>query len=186
MNSKQALQKIRVMLGMETEAEAVNVELAEVELLDGTIVKVEGDLAEGKALFVITEEGDIPAPEGTHETKDGLLISVGADGVITSVEEKPEPAIPLISDVVSAEEMSEEEVSNETDYSNELIGAIAELIKPLNEKIEAIEGKFSTLDTDFNKFRNEPAAPKVSNNTFSTQENNKNARLEAIASLRKK
>ena len=178
MTANEAIKKIRVMLGMETEAEVKSVELAEVALVDGTIVKVEGDLAEGKALFVVSEEGDIPAPEGIHETADGMLISVNADGVITSVVEKVEET----EASVEKEEMSDE-ASN---FSDEMIGAIAELIKPLNDKISAIEGKFSSLNKDFDAFRNEPAGEKVSNNYFSSEKTNtKDARLEMLASLRK-
>ena len=93
MNASDALTKIRVMLGMEPEVEATSVELAEATLADGTVVKVEGELAEGKALLVVTEEGEIPAPEGIHETSDGKLITVDAGGVITAIEEKPEEVV---------------------------------------------------------------------------------------------
>ena len=85
MTAQEALYKIRVMLGVEDtskevstepEAETSNIELAETTLVDGTKVKVEGELAEGKQLLVETPEGDIPAPAGVHETSDGLLIEV--------------------------------------------------------------------------------------------------------------
>lgn len=179
MNSKQALQKIRIMLGMETEAEAVQVELAEVELLDGTIVKVEGDLTEGKALVVATEEGDIPAPEGVHQTKDNKLITVDSEGMITKIEEA--------ATEVENEEMEAEEVAEESTYSDELIGAVAELIKPLNDKINLLSKKFSALNNDFDMFKDEPAAKKITNNTFNKEElKNENNRLVALASMRRK
>ena len=178
MTANDAIKKIRVMLGMETEAEAKSVELAEVALVDGTIVKVEGELAEGKALFVVSEEGDVQAPEGVHETTDGMLISVNSEGLITSIEEKATEE----EAQVEQEEMSDES----TNFSDEMIGAIAELIKPLNEKISAMEAKFSSLNEDFDTFRNEPAGEKVTNNYFSSEKTNtRDARLEMIASLRK-
>jgi hypothetical protein len=72
MTAHEALGKIRVMLGLEevesettvveTKTETTNIELAEATLLDGTIVKTEGEFEVGKQLFVVTEEGDIPAP----------------------------------------------------------------------------------------------------------------------------
>ena len=40
---------------------------AEAMLADGTMISYEGELAEGTAVFVVTEEGEsVPTPEGTH------------------------------------------------------------------------------------------------------------------------
>lgn len=181
MTTKEALNKIRVMLGVQvgTDSEAVKVEYRQVaELLDGTLVAYEGELGEGTALFVVTEESNIPAPEGVHETKDGKLLTVDNQGIITSVEE-----VEATEEAPVEEAMSDE---NGTEFSNELIGAIAELIKPLNAKINAIESKFSSLNSDFNSFKNEPGAAKVKDNTFSSIKDKKDARLEALANLRKK
>lgn len=177
MNAKKAIETIKLMLGMETEAEAVEVSLAEVELVDGTIVKTEGELATGAKLLVATPDGDIPAPEGVHETKDGMLVQVDAEGTIVSVEEKESEEAPV------EEAMSDESGS----FSDEMIGAIAELIKPLNDKLAAMESKFSSLNNEFNTFRDEPAGEKVTNNYFQSEETiNKNERLDAIRALRNK
>ena len=65
--------------------------MAEATLVDGTEVYTEGELEPGAILFVRAGEGadeDPFAPEGIHETTDGLLITVGASGEITNVEEK--------------------------------------------------------------------------------------------------
>ena len=63
-------------------------EFGELTLVDGTIIKYEGDTpAEGLPLIVVTPEGEVPAPDGVHETDSGLLIST-KDGVIVSIEEK--------------------------------------------------------------------------------------------------
>jgi hypothetical protein len=154
MNASDALTKIRVMLGMEPEVEATSVELAEATLADGTVVKVEGELAEGKALLVVTEEGEIPAPEGIHETSDGKLITVDAGGVITAIEDKPEEVV---------EEMAAEEPAAKS-YDEDFLGQIAGLISPINDRIAAIEARFSALDNDFHQFRDEPAAGRIKNN----------------------
>lgn len=165
MNAFEALTKIRVMLGMEPEADVQSVELAEVSLVDGTVVKVEGELAEGKALLVVTEEGDIPAPEGIHETSDGKLITVDANGVISAIEDKPvEEAEQAMSDVESTEAEVEVPAGANGSYGDELVAQLAGLISPLSDRLEAIEAKFSALNTDFHQFRNEPAAAPVKNN----------------------
>ncbi len=60
----------------------------ELTLVDGTIIKYEGDApAIGSALVVVTAEGEVPAPDGVHETDSGLLIQTEG-GVITEIEEK--------------------------------------------------------------------------------------------------
>jgi len=89
MTANEAIKKIKVMLGVEQVVETVETEiqLAEATLVDGTIVKVEGEFEVGKQLLVVTVEGDIAAPEGIHETTDGLLVTVDAQGVITNLEE---------------------------------------------------------------------------------------------------
>lgn len=58
-------------------------------LADGTkiLTKEEGEFKEGQALFVIDEEGkEVPAPEGEHTTKSGIVIVVDAEGVIKGVK----------------------------------------------------------------------------------------------------
>jgi len=82
MTKEEAINKIRILLGAETKTEA----FAQATLVDGTEVSVEGDFEVGKSLSVVTEEGNIPAPEGTHETTDGALVTVDESGVITSIE----------------------------------------------------------------------------------------------------
>ena len=192
MNATEALTKIRVMLGLDAEAEVKSVELAEATLVDGTVVKVEGELAEGKSLFVVTEEGDIPAPAGTHETTDGMLVSVNADGVITAIEEKPEE--------VEAQEMSDVEASDAAvevaegangGFNEDFLAQIAGLISPLQEKLDAMEQRYQTLSAEFSSFKDEPAADRITNNLKIGTEDVKShnarqeQRMKALLELRK-
>lgn len=169
MNAKKAIETIKVLLGMETPVETVEVSLAEVELVDGTLLKVEGELEVGKSIMVVSEEGESPAPEGIHETTDGKLIKVNSEGVIESIEEKAEESAP----------------ETEMNFSDEMIGAITELIRPLNEKIQRMEEQYGKLNTEFTSFKNEPVGEKVTNN-YSSKKETKDARLEMLASLRNK
>ena len=92
MKVNEVISKLRVMLGAETEevtVETVEQKFAEATLIDGTVVTTEGEIAEGAILKVVVEEGEAPfAPEGMHETQEGLLITVGENGEILSIEEK--------------------------------------------------------------------------------------------------
>jgi hypothetical protein len=52
----------------------------EAKLADGiTIIKWEGPLAEGTSVMVVSESGEVPAPDGEHELQDGRKITVEND-----------------------------------------------------------------------------------------------------------
>lgn len=185
MTANEALGKIRVMLGLneveldETKVvgdasvettEDNNLQLASATLLDGTIVKVEGEFEVGKQLVVETEEGDLPAPLGNHETTDGLIVSVDEAGVITSIEE-----------VVVEEEQKEE-------FSNDLINELVNTLKPSLDKIEELSNDIKTLKGEFMEFKDEPAGAKVYNNLddYKKRENDLiNGRISKLIELRK-
>jgi uncharacterized protein YbaR (Trm112 family) len=65
--------------------EEVKAEYMEATLTDGTIVKYD-KLEVGAALTVITVEGEVPAPDATHELENGTLITT-KDGLITEIVE---------------------------------------------------------------------------------------------------
>jgi hypothetical protein len=163
MNAFEALTKIRLMLGLEAEAEVKSIELAEITLVDGTVVKVDGELAEGKALVVVTEEGEIPAPEGIHESSDGKLITVDAEGMIVAVEDKPVEEVEQEMEAVSEQPKSN---SEEVSFSENFLAQVAGLISPISERLDAIEAKFSGLTSEFQEFSAQPAADKITNNLY--------------------
>lgn len=190
MNAIEALTKIRVMLGMESEAETKSVELAEATLVDGTVVKVEGELAEGKNLFVVTEEGDIPAPEGIHETADGMLVTVDANGVIAAIEEKPVEA--EVEQEMSEDAPEAVEGPQANDFSqDDFLAQVAGLIAPLQEKIDQIGAQYDSLKHEFSSFKDEPAAERITNNlTMSTEaikghSDRQDKRYETLLEMRK-
>jgi hypothetical protein len=59
----------------------------EAKLADGiTIVSWDGELVQGNVLYVIGEEGRVPAPIGEHTFEDGTVVVVGnAEGMIQEV-----------------------------------------------------------------------------------------------------
>ena len=176
MTAQEALYKIRVMLGVEDtskevstepEAETSNIELAETTLVDGTKVKVEGELAEGKQLLVETPEGDIPAPAGVHETSDGLLIEVDEQGVIVSITEP------------TAEAEASEEGFNE-----DVVGQIVGGLKPM---FDDLQNQINTLKGEFSEFKDEPATERIKNNLNELnrmEQSVVDARLRKIMELR--
>lgn len=193
MNVQTAISKLRVMLGAATEEvkEVAETKMAEATLVDGVEVYTEGELQAGAILFVRAGEGadsDPFAPEGKHETTDGLIITVGESGEITNIEEKSGEE----ESVSEAEESFEEEevvVEEKKEFDVEgLLEGIAGMLEPYTEEIKELKEELSVLTSRFNEVADEPAAKKVSN-TFSQEKINKQstseARFERLVALRK-
>ena len=203
MTINDAITKLRVMLGAEEPVQEVKdeaiVTMSEAELVDGTIVMTEGELVPGAILYVQVAEGDAPfAPEGQMETTDGLIITVGANGEVISIEEKTPAAEPVAdqpADAPVAEQMAdevvvEEEVKKEDTAFNaeELLVGVAEILKPYTEKIEALSTELSTLQERFNEVADLPAAAPVKRNFMEdarAQKQVAEARLAKLAQIRR-
>ena len=129
MNSKEVIHEIRTLLGFSEEPKA-EIEMASAMLVDGTEIQWEGELAVGVAIFVVTNEGLVPAPDATHEVEGGMLVTTEG-GLVTEIVEP-------------AEEVEVEAKEFATMEAFEI--AVAELkaaIADLNSKVEKYGEKFS-------------------------------------------
>ena len=165
MTATNAIQKIRVLLGVE---ETVAIAMASEVLVDGTEVKVEGELEVGKALVVVTTEGDIPAPAGIHMTESNKLITVDEAGVITQIEEVTAEATEEVVEEVKVEmeeevtvEVENEEEEIEVELQEEMIIKIVEAMKPYFEEIKELKEKVIEMEGNFNKFSKAPATKPI-------------------------
>lgn len=190
MTANQAIQKIRVLLGAEEEV-VVDTAMASDRLVDGTEVMVEGDFEVGKALFVVTTEGNIPAPAGVHQLESGSLVTVDEAGVIAQIEEvAPETAEEEVEiEIAMEEEKKEEEVMEEVieeemeEKEEEMIVKIVEAMKPYFEEIKELKEKVVEMEGKFQKFSKEPAAKPIKKAEAFTA--NKMSAVERIATIRK-
>jgi hypothetical protein len=152
------------------------------KLVDGTAIKVSGEgLVEGAKVVVVTEEGEIPAPDGVHELEDGTKVET-KDGIIAKIEEA----------VAEAEgempEMEGPEVEIEVKKEEEMYELVKEFVAKMGEKIKNMEEQMSSLSSDFNSFKKEPAAKKIADGKtekFNKTDDYIDSKLEAIAALRK-
>ena len=143
--------------------EEVKTNFAEAQLADGTKITsmTEGPFEVGQELHVITEEGQhVIAPEGSHTTDSGIVITVNESGSITGVkypdqegegsleeaskEEMSEESTEEVSEVEEKTELAEEDLAEhdeeETqmeDIREEVIAAIAEVVMPEMEGLKA-------------------------------------------------
>ena len=190
MNVTELMSKIKVMLSKDT-MEVVEQKFMEAELVDGTKVSTEGELEVGSTLSVVAEDGSLtPAPSAMHETTDGLLITVGENGVVEAIEE------PATDEVVEEEVVEEalEEVAVEVPVEEELVPAteellsgIADIIAPFTEEIATLKEEVVALKAKFSEFSDEPASKPITR-TFAEQSAAKEvvalARLERLAKIR--
>jgi hypothetical protein len=166
MNFKSKLNSVRYLLGL-----AINLE--QYKLLDGTIVEAEV-FEVGYPLFVIDETGARSiAPEGNHETQE-YKISVDAEGIITSIEEKEmeteeEVEVPSEDTVeveVEMEGITEPVIPQLTpeDIQSLINGQIEPLylvIEEMAKELTTIKESMVAMQEKYSKFSKAPAAEKI-------------------------
>ena len=80
MTSKEAIKRIMNILSFSTE------KFYESKTEQGVAMKMEDELEVGKVLYVVTDEGMIPAPSGTHKMEDGTEIEVDEMGSVSKIK----------------------------------------------------------------------------------------------------
>jgi hypothetical protein len=107
----------------------VEEKFGEAILVDGTIVKWEGDLVEGAALVVVLPEGEVAAPDGVHELEDGTIIET-AGGLVVSIQAVGE----------------EVEVEEDNEFTTEMLDGLIE--KALAKYAEAFTTSLEAVNAD--------------------------------------
>ena len=79
MNTKDTLNKVRAVLGIE-------VKLEQMKLENGAILEAEKFEA-GAEIFVVADEERVAMPVGEYETEDGMMIIVSEEGIIAEIKE---------------------------------------------------------------------------------------------------
>tara|TARA_R110002167_G_scaffold47466_2_gene140557 strand:+ start:718 stop:1857 length:1140 start_codon:yes stop_codon:yes gene_type:complete len=139
----------------ESETEVVETEetnFAESTLVDGTIVKWEGELIEGTAIIVVLPEGEVAAPDGTHELADGTILET-AGGLVVSVTEGA-GEIATEDNEFTAEQLSEmleKAMSNYAKEFNEQLEAVVTENKNLSTELSEMKANKEDLKSEFSK-----------------------------------
>ena len=197
MTISDAISAVRVMLGEEpkkvdvkqTEAdEKKEVKLATDVLVDGTPVYTEGDLAVGAVLYVETPEGeeDVLAPIGKHETESGLIVTVGEGGLVEAMDEV---VVDAVEDEVVVEELEDAEPKKEEMDAENLLEAIADMIKGYSKEVIEVKEELSQLTERFSAVADMPAAKPIKKSFMKEAKAAKevaDARIDHLSSLRRK
>jgi hypothetical protein len=157
---------------------------ADYKLEDGTMVRVDGDLIAGTPVFVVTEEGMLPAPDGQHTVPEvGVITTEG--GKIVEVGDLP-AGEPVVEEEVAAQEV-EIEVAPEGDKMEERIAALEakleELLSKLAGAMEANTARFDQLDAEVQKMSKVPTAEPRKRTSDAIVENiklSRNTNFEAL------
>jgi hypothetical protein len=160
------------------------------KLVDGTQIKVEGDmLGEGAKVIVVTPDAEIPAPDGVHELEDGTKVET-KDGVIVSVTE-------ALGEVKDMEDEVAVDVPKEiAPVAEEVVQAVVEALLPLMEEVKVLveemkkmKDGMKVMNAEFSAFKSEPAAKKIADGKTEfnkVSDSNIDARVAAIMSMRNK
>jgi hypothetical protein len=106
MDATTAINNIRKMLGLQFKKETFKSTF----LVDGSTEvtnNMEEDFQVGQTLYVVKESTLAPAPEGSHTTRDGLVISVDSESTI----------IAIVSEDKSTDAEVEQESSKDMEYT---------------------------------------------------------------------
>ena len=132
MNAETILDRIMVKLGI---AEPVAVALEQVKTEDGQAVFEADSFAVGEAVFIVTEDGKIPAPAGEFAMEDGNIVEVDENGVIVEIAKKEAE--------VSEEEIVEEVEAEDMPMKEEIGEMAMKPKKTVKSKTEMEESYFS-------------------------------------------
>lgn len=151
----------------------------EIKTADGELtLTYEGEeLVVGLPVFVVTEDGNVPAPDGEHSLEGGVVIETEGGSIVeisTEEEETPEVADETTAGNYPKEEMSEETteenfeeeiIEEDVMEEEEIVKAIAETIIPIIEEmkkeIEEMKSKFSATEEKVETFAKSPAAERT-------------------------
>lgn len=150
-------------------------------LVDGTEVFVmDGDIAPGSILNVVTDnEEQLLAPEGVHETSDGLIVTVGEAGKIISVEPKVKSE--------DGDGYGDDDDKKKEEMSDVFLVAMAEILKPFIKDVKEINEEFNKIKQRFEAIAEAPASTKIKTKMSRTKEelDDVEKRIEILKSIKK-
>lgn len=216
MTNKEALQKIKALFGFDADNQDLTDETSVVETVENadisteetqvetsfetaqvegaeTVVGVEGDWETGKTLYIVTDEENMVAPEGSYVLNNGFTLLVDESGVITEITETNS------EEVESAEatptEVAQEEMSDDFDLT-ELVSVITEVkniidtkFNEVNQVIEEKNTKITELEERLSKFEKSPGGKKITNSYFENikrDNNDQDFKFNKVKELAKK
>ena len=131
MKATEILNKAKELLSIQEE----EVKLAQANLENGTIIEAD-EFAEGKEVFIVTEDERVALPIGDYTLEDGQVLIVEEEGIIASIgaaEEAPAEEEVEAEQVEAAEEEMEYATKAELSEIKEMVEEIKAMLEPKEE-----------------------------------------------------
>jgi hypothetical protein len=164
------------------------------KLEDGTMIRVDGELAVGTLVYVVTEEGLLPAPDGAHSipevgvvtTEGGKIVEIG-DAAPAPAPEAVEAQEVEIEVAPEGEDMPADPHEQRMQAMEAAIAALAakveELMAKMGGEVEANAARFSTIDTALSALAQMPTAAPKKRASDAVVESVKMSRANRLAEL---
>ncbi len=149
MNTKETLNKVKTLLGIEVKFETMKLD-------NGAVFEAES-FDVGSEIFVVADEERVPVPVGEYLTEDGMAILVSEEGIIADIkkveetsEDKPEETTEVVEEEMESEKPTPkkvvESVSTETFFAEieKLRNEITELKTELSKQEDIEEQEVKT------------------------------------------
>jgi len=191
-NAKDILNRVyEIVMGKES-TEEIKVELAQAKTADGQAVLEAEAFEVGQAVFIVTEEGNIPVPMGEYMLEDGMKIVVDEQGVIVEVSAEGEEEI--VEEVIEAEdEPMKEQIEEEMTMPKKVVKSKTEMeesyfskietrlsaIEKANEDLKAVNVQLSAENEELKKQLAESPAEHTKFNPEATTQTNVQFKLGA-------
>ena len=150
----------------------------EISTADGELtLTYEGEeLSVGLPIFVKTDDGNVPAPDGEHALEGGVFIKTEGGAIVEisegEIEAQEEEEVVATEEEKMSEETTEteseenfEEHEDEMEEKEEIVEAIAEIVIPIIEEmkkeIEEMKSKFSETESKVQEFALAPAVERT-------------------------
>lgn len=131
MKATEIISKAKELLSIQEE----EVKLAQANLENGTIIEAD-EFAEGKEVFIVTEDEKVALPVGDYTLEDGQVLIVEEEGIIASIgaaEEAPAEEEVEAEQVEAAEEEMEYATKAELSEIKEMVEEIKAMLEPKEE-----------------------------------------------------
>ena len=125
MKEKSIINQIKTLLGLQVKLEQMTLE-------NGTVIEADSFEA-GQAVFIVTEDGQVPLPVGDYTLPDGKMLVVTEDGMIGEVKEAEAPESPEVEVEAAEAEVAPDVIAEEVviaieDVQNEVVAQVASII----------------------------------------------------------
>lgn len=128
MNTKETLNKVRTLLG-------IQVKFEQMKLDNGAVLEAEVFEA-GAEIFVVADEERVAVPIGEYVAEDGKVIVVAEEGIIAEIKEAGAPE----EEEAPAEVVEEEELAEEPVAPKKIVKSISE--EMFFEEIKKLRDEF--------------------------------------------